>query len=234
MKNYNILIVEDEVDIASILKLNLESDGFNVSVLNDGSQVVEIVEETKPDLILLDVMIPEKDGFEVCKEIKANQGIKHIPIIFLTAKTLEHNVVSGLEIGADDYITKPFSISVVISRIKAVLRRSKIAAVENKSDASRMSLAGITLDSSKMAVKTAEGKIEMNATEFTLLKYLMTKPGWVFKRTQLMEACKGEDAFVTDRSIDVLMVSIRKKLGGYAHLIQTVRGVGYKFKDIES
>ena len=135
MKNYNILIVEDEVDIASILKLNLESDGFNVSVLNDGSQVVEMVEETKPDLILLDVMIPEKDGFEVCKEIKANQGIKHIPIIFLTAKTLEHNVVSGLEIGADDYITKPFSISVVISRIKAVLRRSKIAAVENKSDA---------------------------------------------------------------------------------------------------
>jgi two-component system phosphate regulon response regulator PhoB len=146
---------------------------------------------------------------------------------------LEHNVISGLEIGADDYIAKPFSVSVVISRIKAVLRRSKPATVDTV-DASRLSVGGITIDCTKMTVKTNHGKIPVNTTEFLLLKYLMEKPGWVFRRTQLMEACKGEDHFVTDRSIDVLMVSIRKKLGDYAPLIETVRGVGYKFKDIEN
>ena len=234
MTNDHVLIVEDEDDIASILKINLEADGFRVSVLNEGGSVVDFAIKKQPDIILLDVMIPEKDGFEVCKEIKATPEIKAIPVIFLTAKTLEHNVISGLEIGADDYITKPFSISVVITRIKTVLRRTKIKSTAPTQAKTHLSLGGITLDTSKMMVKTDAGKIEMNATEFSLLKYLMSKPGWVFKRTQLMEACKGEDTFVTDRSIDVIMVSIRKKLGAHAHVIQTVRGVGYKFKDIES
>ncbi len=178
-------------------------------------------------------MIPEKDGFEVCKELKANADTRHVPIIFLTAKTLEHNVISGLEIGADDYIAKPFSVSVVISRIKAVLRRSGKQSLQ-KSSSVQLSLGGITLDQIKMTVKTNDEKVPVTTTEFLLLKHLMEKPGWVFKRAQLMEACKGEDNFVTDRSIDVLMVAIRKKLGAYAHLIETVRGVGYKFKDLEN
>tara|TARA_B100001121_G_scaffold310652_1_gene343529 strand:- start:2067 stop:2777 length:711 start_codon:yes stop_codon:yes gene_type:complete len=233
MKKNTVLIVEDEEDIASILQINLEADGYDVITLNSGGPVMSVVLEQQPSIILLDVMIPEKDGFEVCKELKANPQTKHVPIIFLTAKTLEHNVISGLEIGADDYITKPFSVSVVISRIKAVLRRSTPVA-DDTVDASRLSVGGITIDCIKMTVKTSHGKIPVNTTEFHLLKYLMEKPGWVFKRTQLMEACKGEDNFVTDRSIDVLMVSIRKKLGDYAHLIETVRGVGYKFKDIEN
>ncbi|MEK9727117.1 MAG: response regulator [Candidatus Margulisiibacteriota bacterium] len=235
MNKSHVLIVEDEDDIASILKLNLEADGFQVSVLNDGQHVLDYIRQHRPDIVLLDVMIPEKDGFEVCKEIKADPDVKATPVIFLTAKTLEHNVISGLEIGADDYITKPFSISVVITRIKTVLRRTIQARKPvTTNDQTQLSLAGIQLDPIKMVVKTDAGKVEMNATEFMLLKFLMSKPGWVFKRTQLMEACKGEDSFVTDRSIDVIMVSIRKKLGAHAHLIQTVRGVGYKFKDIES
>ena len=231
-----ILLVEDEEDIASILKLNLEADGFEVKTLYSGGNVLNETIQYKPHIILLDVMIPEKDGFEVCKELKANSVTKIIPIIFLTAKTLEHNVISGLEIGADDYITKPFSISVVISRIKAVLRRTKISDEQTSSSANNefITAGGIQMNTTKMQVKTTEGKIDLNATEFALLKYLMAKPGWVFKRTQLMEACKGDDVFVTDRSIDVLMVSIRKKLGSSSHLIETVRGVGYKFKDVDA
>lgn len=231
-----ILLVEDEEDIASILKLNLEADGFEVQTLYSGGSVLNETIQYKPHIILLDVMIPEKDGFEVCKELKANSVTKPIPIIFLTAKTLEHNVISGLEIGADDYITKPFSISVVISRIKAVLRRTKINDEQTNASVNIdfITAGGIQMNATKMQVKTAEGKIDLNATEFALLKYLMAKPGWVFKRTQLMEACKGDDVFVTDRSIDVLMVSIRKKLGASSHLIETVRGVGYKFKDVDA
>ncbi len=233
MNKKSVLIVEDEEDIASILRINLEADGFHVSTLASGDLVHPMVKKQPPDIILLDVMIPEKDGFEVCKELKADPDTKAVPIIFLTAKTLEHNVISGLEIGADDYITKPFSISVVISRIKAVLRRSKKSAQQSDSE-SKLTVENITIDRIKMTVKTPEGKLVLNTTEFLLLKHLMEKPGWVFKRSQLMDACKGEDNFVTDRSIDVLIVSVRKKLGQYAHLIETVRGVGYKFKDLEN
>ena len=210
MNKKSVLIVEDEEDIASILRINLEADGFHVSTLASGDLVHPMVKKQPPDIILLDVMIPEKDGFEVCKELKADPDTKAVPIIFLTAKTLEHNVISGLEIGADDYITKPFSISVVISRIKAVLRRSKKSAQQSDSE-SKLTVENITIDRIKMTVKTPEGKLVLNTTEFLLLKHLMEKPGWVFKRSQLMDACKGEDNFVTDRSIDVLIVSVRKK-----------------------
>ena len=235
MKQPKVLIVEDEPDIADILKMNLNADGFDVTTLAEGSGVLDHVKQHPPQIILLDVMIPGKDGFDVCKELKGDAETKHIPIIFITAKTLEHNVISGLEIGADDYITKPFSISVVISRIKAVLRRSKAEGTTVDSDMkASISAAGITMDTTRMVVKTADHKINLNATEFALLKYLISKPGWVFKRTQLMEACKGDDVFVTDRSIDVMMVAIRKKLGPYAHLIETVQGVGYKFKDVDA
>ncbi len=232
MKQIKVLIVEDEEDIASILKINLEADGFNVETLSNGNDVFQFVKSNHVDIILLDVMIPDKDGFEVCRELKANVETKSVPIIFLTAKTLEHNVISGLELGADDYITKPFSISVIISRIKAVLRRSS-KQVES-TDENKLKVGDITLDKIKMTVKTSDGKLSLNTTEFMLLKHLMDRPGWVFKRTQLMDACKGEDNFVTDRSIDVLIVSIRKKLGPHANLIETVRGVGYKFKDLEN
>lgn len=232
MKKNHILIVEDEDDIASILKLNLESDGYNVSILSDGNNVLSQVKTMMPDAILLDVMIPGSDGFEVCKDIKSNDGTKHIPIIFITAKSLEHNVISGLEIGADDYITKPFSISIVLARLKTILRRSKQAS--KPSSTNRVESGGVHVDKDRMIVTVNGSEITLTTSEFQLLEYLMQKPGWVFKRTQLLEACKGEDNFVTDRTIDVLIVSLRKKLGDSAHLIETVRGVGYKFKDVEN
>ena len=233
MNKYKVLIVEDEEDISSILKINLEADGFDVHTLTAGSEVLPYVLNHHPDIILLDVMIPDLDGFSVCKLLKSDPHAMHIPIIFLTAKAMEHNVISGLEIGGDDYITKPFSISVVISRIKAVLRRSKPTNKTNQ-QAKTLSAGGLTIDQLKMTVKSKTNTIDINTTEFHLLTHLMQNPGWVFRRSQLIEACKGEDNFVTDRSIDVLMVSLRKKLGDHSHLIETVRGVGYKFKDLEN
>ena len=232
MKKKHVLIVEDEDDIASILKINLESDGYNVDILSDGESVFDYVTKQLPDAILLDVMIPGADGFEVCKQIKGNQETKHIPVIFITAKSLEHNVISGLEIGADDYITKPFSISIVLTRLKAVLRRStKDQLVETHQ---KLESGGVVIDKKRMLVKASGKELSLTTSEFQLLDFLIQKPGWVFKRNQLLEACKGEDNFVTDRTIDVLIVSLRKKLGNLSHLIETVRGVGYKFKDIES
>ena len=224
-----VLIVEDEADIASILKLNLEGDGYAVDTLNSGETVLPFVKKYMPHIILLDVMIPVKSGFEVCKELKADPDTQHVPIIFLTAKSLERNVISGLEIGADDYITKPFSVSIVLSRVNAVLRR--IVQSKQASNTEHHTVAGLTIDKQRMQIKTVEGVLPLTTTEYQLLVYLMDKPGWVFKRSQLMDACKGEDNFVTDRSIDVLMVSIRKKLGTYAPLVETVRGMGYRFKD---
>ena len=162
MKKIKVLIVEDEEDIASILKINLEADGFNVETLSNGNDVFQFVKSNHVDIILLDVMIPDKDGFEVCRELKANVETKSVPIIFLTAKTLEHNVISGLELGADDYITKPFSISVIISRIKAVLRRSS-KQVES-TDENKLKVGDITLDKIKMTVKTSDGKLSLNTT----------------------------------------------------------------------
>ncbi len=226
-----ILIVEDEDDIATILKVNLESDGYSVEILNSGVDVTSKIMKMMPDAILLDVMIPGMNGFEVCKEIKSNKETKHIPIIFITAKSLEHNVISGLEIGADDYITKPFSISIVLARLKTVLRRSN--SLDNN-EQNIIRSGDIIIDKPRMRVTVSGKEIELTTSEFQLLEFIMRKPGWVFKRHQLLEACKGEDIFVTDRTIDVLIVSIRKKLKDNAQLIETVRGVGYKFKDIES
>jgi two-component system alkaline phosphatase synthesis response regulator PhoP len=230
MTKKSVLIVEDEKDIASILTVNLEADGFSVHVLASGRDVHSFVLNHSPDIILLDVMIPDKDGFEVCRQLKQDNHTAAVPIIFLTAKSMEHNVISGLEIGADDYVSKPFSISVLISRIKAVLRRSEMP---DSSEESRLSVGGLVVDLVKMTVKGGGVNIQLNTTEFQLLVHLMKRPGWVFNRLQLMETCKGEDSFVTDRSIDVLMVSLRKKLGEFSNLIKTVRGVGYKFKECD-
>jgi two-component system alkaline phosphatase synthesis response regulator PhoP len=230
MDKPHVVIVDDEQDIADLLKLNLVADGFEVTTFDSGAQVVDQVARQRPDIILLDVMMPNKDGFTVCKELKANPVTAPIPVIFLTAKTLEHNVVSGLEIGADDYITKPFSLSVVISRIKAVLRRANASIPVDSTEGPVITARGIVMDTRTMGVQTPHGPARLNATEFALLKTLVQQPGWVFKRSQLMDACKGDDVFVTDRSIDVIMVAIRKKLGAHAHVIETVRGVGYKLR----
>lgn len=230
MLRKHILVVEDEEDIASVLSYNLEQDGYTVDTLNSGDEVLPFLDAVRPDLILLDVMIPGMDGFEVCKSLKATPEFQSIPVIFITAKMLERNIISGLEIGADDYIVKPFSISVVLSRINAVLRRSNQTA-HGPSDQSDIQIGSLTIDQNKMTVFSHHVPIDLTTTEYKVMEVMIKKPGWVFNRSQLLDACKGDDSFVTDRSIDVLMVSIRKKLGDQAYLIETIRGVGYRLKD---
>ena len=228
-KSVHVLIVEDEADISELLAFNFKLDGFTVDCLNSGEHVCSFVKQHQPNIILLDVMIPEKDGFQVCRELKADDRTAHIPVIFLTAKSLEHNVISGLEIGADDYISKPFSIPILMSKMKAVLRRTNA----ETHDVCPVVVGNLILNPTKMTVQLDGSFIRLNATEFSILHALIKSPGWVLTRNQLMNACHADDQLSTPRSVDVLMVTIRKKLGPYAVCIETVRGVGYKFKTID-
>ena len=223
MKKNTVLIVEDEEDIASILQINLEADGYDVITLNSGGPVMTAVLEQQPAIILLDVMIPEKDGFEVCKELKANPQTKHVPIIFLTAKTLEHNVISGLEIGADDYITKPIKPKLLKSKIKSLLRRISQPNVEV------IEIGSLVIDRSGYKV-TLNGKdISLPRKEFELLFLLGSKPGKVFKREFILESVWGKDVVVGDRTIDVHIRKLREKIGD--SYFKTIKGVGYKFQN---
>jgi two-component system alkaline phosphatase synthesis response regulator PhoP len=229
-KPIHVLIVEDEADISELISFNLTADGFHVDALFSGDSVVEFATRHQPEIILLDVMIPGKDGFQVCRELKSEPKTSHIPVVFLTAKSLEHNVIAGLEIGADDYISKPFSIPILISKMKAILRRSE----DKRVTPDAITAGGVSLDTTTMRVQVDGETILLNATEFHILRALMNQPGWVLTRQNLMDACQSYDQLSTARSVDVLMVSIRKKLGAYATCIETVRGVGYRFKTIDA
>lgn len=222
-----ICIIEDEKDIVRLLSYNLEKEGYDVIAYGSGDRAFEFVKTQSPDLILLDIMIPSKDGFEVCKALKSSTHTLHIPIIMLTAKTEESSIVAGLELGADDYITKPFSIAVLIARIRTTLRR-----MENKdsSNESVITCDSLTIYPERHDVYVDKSLISLTNTEFKLLCSLAQQPGRVFSRLQLIDLMKGENYFVTPKLVDVLLVSIRKKMGVAASLIQTVRGVGYKFK----
>lgn len=226
--NKKICIIEDEKDIVRLLSYNLEKEGYDVASLGTGETAVEFILSEKPDLILLDIMIPSVDGFEVCKRLKANANTAHIPIIMITAKTEESNIVTGLELGADDYIAKPFSIVVLIARVRAALRRS--VQTEPLPTEEVLSFGDISIYPQRHEVTLSGELIALSHTEFNLLCCLSSQPGRVFSRLQIIDFMKGENYFVTQRLVDVLLVSIRKKLGPAAAYIETVRGVGYKFK----
>ncbi|RAP38917.1 DNA-binding response regulator [Candidatus Marinamargulisbacteria bacterium SCGC AAA071-K20] len=222
-----ICVIEDEKDIVRLLSYNLSKEGYEVLSYGSGENAFEFIKTNKPDLILLDIMIPAMDGFEVCKKLKANQETESIPIIMLTAKTEEANIVTGLELGADDYITKPFSIAVLIARVRTSLRRSV------KSDLSTdpvLSFKNLKIYPDRYEVYVDDKQILLNHTEFKLLCCLASQPGRVFSRYQIIDSMQGDSEFVTKRLVDVLLVSIRKKLGAASAFIQTIRGVGYKFK----
>ncbi|RAP38996.1 DNA-binding response regulator [Candidatus Marinamargulisbacteria bacterium SCGC AAA071-K20] len=222
-------IIEDEKDIVRLISYNLEKEGYDIISLNSGETAFEFVKENQPDLILLDIMIPGKDGFEVCKDLKADASTKTIPIIMLSAKTEESNIVTGLELGADDYMTKPFSVAILIARVRTALRRGhKQVDPEVKDECIQIDAVKIFPD--RYEVYLEDTLINFNHTEFQLLLCLASQPGRVFSRLQLIDFMKGESYFVTQRLVDVLLVSIRKKLGTFASYIHTVRGVGYKFK----
>ena len=227
-QNKNILVVEDDPDIKELISFNLSNQGHQVFEANNGELGIEKAREKIPDLILLDLMLPGIHGLDVCRIIKADQETKDIPIIMVTAMGQEEDIVKGLETGADDYITKPFSIKVLLARVSAVLRRS-FEEYNQDSDKSLL-INGISIKPRLREVRV-EDKVIGNLTfsEFQILYLLAGHPGWVFTRYQIINKIRGDNYPVTDRSVDFQIVGLRKKLGGAGKLIRTVRGVGYRF-----
>ena len=228
MAKEKILIVEDEEDILELIRYNLAKEGYQIEGVMSGEDALHKVKKETYDLIVLDLMLPGVDGLDVCKMLKQDQLTAPVPIIMLTARGEEADIIVGLELGADDYITKPFSPRILIARIKAVLRRRQ---QEKCDDSSVIAIHDLQIDSSRYEVRVKGTPVQLTTTEFAILLYLARRPGWVFTRYQIIDAVKGEDYIVTDRAVDVQIVSLRKKLGDLGHLIETVRGVGYRFKE---
>lgn len=224
----NILLIDDEEDILELLKYNLTREGYRVNCATSGERGLELLREQKPDLLILDLMLPGIDGLEICRILKGDSNTKDIRIVMLSAKGEEADVVTGLELGADDYIVKPFSPRVVSARVKSVLRRNAKAPLE---DISSLKINGLSISTTRHEVKLDGDLLDLTNTEFKILHFLAKQPGWVFTRYQIVDAVHGADYPVTDRSIDVQIVGLRKKLGNYGNYIETIRGVGYRFMD---
>ena len=223
----NILVVEDDLDIRELISFNLANEGHQVFEANDGEVGIDKARNNNPDLILLDLMLPGIQGLDVCRIIKSDQETKEIPIIMVTALGQEEDIVKGLETGADDYITKPFSIKVLIARVNAVLKRS-IKVGEDKSK--DILINGINIKTRSREVWVNKNPInDLTFSEFQILYLLAGHPGWVFTRYQIIDKIRGDNYPVTDRSVDFQIVGLRKKLGDAGKLIKTVRGVGYRF-----
>jgi len=230
MPKGRILVVDDEEDILELVKYNLAKEGFLVDCVTTGEEAVNRVKEEVPDLIVLDLMLPGLDGLDVCKQLKGNPRTGSVPIIMLTAKGEDADIVTGLELGADDYVTKPFSPRVLVARMRAVLRRKQ---PEAQSHDDVVAVHNVIIDPVRHQVTVDEKPVQITATQFGILHYLALRPGWVFTRNQIINAVKGGDYPVTDRSVDVQVAGLRKNLGDAGALIETVRGVGYRFKEPE-
>ncbi len=228
MAKEQILIVDDEEDILRLVDYTLSKEGYQTTCTTSGEDAIAQAKSIPPDLIVLDLMLPGIDGLEVCRLLKMSSATSHIPIIMLTAKGEEADIVTGLELGAEDYITKPFSTRVLLARVKAVLRRNKAKPI---SDDDTIKIHDIVIDPGRHVVSVEGSPIDLTLTEYKLLHNLAKKPGWVFTRYQLVELARGEDSEVTDRSVDVHIVSLRRKLGNAGKYIETVRGVGYRFRE---
>ena len=228
LKPHRILVVDDEDDLLELVRYNLTKEGYEVACVGSGEEALKAVRRELPDLIVLDLMLPSVDGLEVCRRLKADARTREVPIIMLTAKSEEGDMIAGLDRGADDYIAKPFSPRVLGARIKALLRRQ---------DTKKQAEAALTIDAHELSihpgrheVTLAGAPLELTYTEFALLQFLAKRPGWAFTRTQIVDAVKGEDYPVTERSVDVQVAGLRKKLGAFGSYIETVRGVGYRFR----
>ncbi len=232
MEKIKILVVEDEAPIQELLQFNLERNKYRVKVVDSGEEALTETAVYQPDLILLDLMLPGADGLEVCKRLKADAATARIPIIMLTALCEEADIVTGLELGADDYITKPFSPRVLLARVKAALRRIR-AAQPASANEDQINIHEITIDIGRHKVAVGGENITLTFTEFKVLQLLSSQPGRVFTRYQIVDAVHGEDYPVTDRSVDVQIVGLRKKLGPAGKYIETVRGIGYRFREAE-
>ena len=226
----SIFVIEDENDIAELIRFNLSLEGYHVETFSSGEMGLQAIASKKPDLIILDLMLPGLSGIEVCTRLRAQEATKKTPIVMVTAKGEENDVVRGLESGADDYVTKPFSPKVLLARVEAVLRRVG-GAQKGILDVVRQ--AGLEINPGKVEVLVNGEKIDLTQSEFKILQFLAQRPGWVFTRMQIVEAIRGENYSVTDRTIDFQMVGLRKKMGDLGGMIETVRGVGSRFKDLQ-
>ncbi len=228
MATQKILVVEDEADILQLVSYNLTREGFEVVGASTGEEGLAEARKGCYDLLLLDLMLPGMNGLDVCRTLRREDATASLPIIMLTARGEDIDIVTGLELGADDYVTKPFSPRVLTARIRAVLRRDK-PSLEGADQP--VALHDITIDPRRFHVEVSDQSIDLTATEFGVLHFLARRPGWVFTRTQIIEAVKGDDYPVTDRSVDVQIVGLRRKLGPAGDHIETVRGIGYRFKE---
>ncbi|MFH2093386.1 MAG: response regulator [Pseudomonadota bacterium] len=228
MSKETILIVDDEEDIIELIKYNLKNEGYMVLTAQTGEKAIQIAKQSSPDLMILDLMLPGIDGLEVTRYLRNNEATFDLPIVMLTAKGEESDVVTGLELGANDYISKPFSPKVLVARIRSILRRRKkeddpVGSIRQEGD--------MIIDRARHQVTIQGEKLDLTVSEFELLSFLADKKGWVFTRGQIVDVIHGENYAVTERSVDVIIVGLRKKLKAHAAMIETVRGVGYRFKE---
>ncbi len=228
-----VLIVEDEADLVEVIRYNLEREGMSVQAVGSGEEGIAQAHALRPDLILLDIMLPGRNGLEVCREVRAAPNTRQIPIIILSARGEEADIVAGLELGADDYVTKPFSPRVLIARIRAVLRRQAATAPLEAGGDPVVKVGDLTLDRARYEAHVHNRPLVLTKTEFELLDFMARRRGRVFTRSQLLDAVQGEEAVVTDRTVDVHIAALRKKLGDHTTMIDTVRGIGYRFAEME-
>lgn len=232
MEREKIIVIEDEADILEVIEHNLSREGYAVFSATSGDSGLQMTLSEVPDLVLLDIMLPGMDGLAVCHELKSNDATKQIPIIMVTAKGEESDIVLGLGIGADDYIVKPFSPKELVSRVKAVLRRG--FKDDNEEARKRIIHGKVSIDMERYEIRIDEAPVKFTLTEFRILHLLASHPGRVFTRDVLLNSAIGDGAIVVDRNIDVHIRAVRKKLGKHRDLIETIRGVGYRFRDKES
>ena len=228
MADTRILVVDDEADILELIRYNLERAGHRVTGVSSGETALMAAAAAPPDLVVLDLMLPGVDGLTVCRRLKEATATREVPIIMVTARDTEADIVTGLSLGADDYVVKPFAPAVLVARVAALLRRKGAAPVD---EAAQITLHGIAIDPGRHQVTADGNTVPLTATEFRILHYLARRPGWVFTRGQIVDGVMGEGHPVTERSVDVQIAAIRKKLGNAGVVIETVRGVGYRVRE---
>lgn len=231
MKNKKIMVVDDEADIRELIRFNLEKEGFEVVSVSDGETALEEARLRQPDLILLDVMLPGMDGVEVCFKLKSDVAFKSIPIVMLSAKSDESDQLVGLKIGADDYLVKPFSPKVLVAKIGAIIRRGDVVSSSSVDEEPVIRFKGLYMNPNDFSVSYKEAPLKLTAVEYKILYFLARKPGRVYTRERIIEQVRGDDVIITGRTVDVHILSLRRKLGDAADLIETVRGIGYKVQE---
>ena len=231
----DVLIVEDEPEIAELIKFHLDREGMTSVVVHSGRTALEAASSNPPDAVVLDLMLPDLDGFEICRRLKAGADTRHVPVIMVTAKSDDADVVTGIELGADDYVVKPFSPKVLVARVKNALRRARRTGDDDGSATGRMTLADgrLVIDVQRRVVEIDGDRIDLTLTEFVLLRHLASTPGHVRSRDQIITAVHGRSTILSSRTVDVHVTAIRRKLGELGCLIETVRGVGYRFSQPE-